>query len=105
MAEKGDLQKAYDALSAKQTAVAGPWAYYDGDHPLVYSTERLRKIFKNLEARFIENWCAVVVDAVLERLELTTISVANDQASRILLMTPSACSWSGPDARTRLVRL
>ncbi len=37
---KTDLQKAYNALTAKQTAVAGLWAYYDGDHPLEYSTER-----------------------------------------------------------------
>ena len=34
MAEKSDLEKAYAALSGKQTDVTGYWAYYDEEHPL-----------------------------------------------------------------------
>jgi len=76
-----DLEKAYDCLSAKQAAYALLWRYYDGDHPLVFSTNRREKIFSGAELKFLENWCAVVVDAILERLDLMSISVANDQAA------------------------
>lgn len=65
-----DLKKAFEALKGKQERYNLLWDYYDGNHPLVYSTKRLREIFDKLDARFEENWCAVVVDAALDRLSL-----------------------------------
>ena len=65
-----DLERAYAALAAKNLAYKTLFDYYDGNQPLVYSTERLREIFQKIDARFEQNWCAVVVDSVLERLTL-----------------------------------
>ncbi len=80
-----DLDKAYEALAAKARTYQTLWQYYDGDQPLVYSRERLREIFQNLDARFNENWCGVVVDSVWERIDLKTFQVAgNEQAGKRL---------------------
>ena len=74
-----DLEIAFAALSAKQQTYDELWAYYDGNHPLTYSVARLREVFKSAQTRFTENWCAVVVDAVLERLMLQGFAVAGDE--------------------------
>ena len=63
-----DLELAYKALSDKQLAYDRLWSYYDGDQPLVYSAQRLKELFRDISARFTENWCQVVVDSVLDRL-------------------------------------
>lgn len=75
-----DLAIALAHLSAKQKRYQALWDYYEGRQPLVYSTERLREVFNDIEARFSANWCAVVVDSVLDRLELETPQVPDDQA-------------------------
>lgn len=76
-----DLDVAVAALTAKKRHYDALWRYYDGEQPLVYSSEKLKEIFSGLEARFTENWCAVVVDSVLDRLELQTPTVAGDEAA------------------------
>jgi len=75
-----DLQAAVKALMAKQAGYARLWRYYEGDQPLIYSADRLRTVFKNLDARFIQNWCAVVVDATMDRINLSGFSVSGDEA-------------------------
>jgi len=75
-----DLELAVAALTGKKRRYDALWRYYDGEQPLVYSSEKLKEIFSGLEARFTENWCAVVVDSVLDRLELYTPTVAGDEA-------------------------
>lgn len=72
-----DLEKAFNALVDKKRGYGKLWRYYDGDQPLVYNSERLREIFSGLEARFTENWCAVVVDAVLDRIEMQVPRLAD----------------------------
>ena len=74
-----DLQLAVAHLNAKRTTYDLLWRYYDGDHPLIYSTEKLKSIFKKIDARFTENWCAVVVDSVLDRMNLNKPSVINNK--------------------------
>lgn len=77
-----DLQVMISALVAKKRRYDMLWAYYDGRQPLVYSSEKLKEIFSGLDARFTQNWCAVVVDSVLDRLELRTPTVVDQpQAS------------------------
>lgn len=85
MAQTTDLQIAVNNLSSKKPRYDMLWRYYDGDQPLVYSSERLREIFSGLDARFTENWCAVVVDSVLDRMELRTPHISNDDALSALL--------------------
>lgn len=76
-----DLQIAISALTNKKFRYDRLWRFYDGDALLVYTSERLREIFSGLDAHFTENWCAVVVDAVLNRMELRTPNVSNDDAA------------------------
>jgi hypothetical protein len=66
-----DLQEAFEALQGKQRHVKKMYDYYDGNQPLMYTATRLREVFENRCARFSQNWCAVVVDSILDRLEIT----------------------------------
>ncbi len=80
-----DLQIAVSHLTWKKPRYDALWRYYDGEQSLVYSSSKLREIFHGLDARFIENWCAVVVDSVLDRLELRDLVVSdNDSATQTL---------------------
>jgi hypothetical protein len=79
-----DLERAYKALSAKKPIYNRLFDYYDGNQPLLYTNKRLEEIFKGLDAIFIENWCAVVIDAVLDRINLKSLQ-ASDQTSQDML--------------------
>jgi len=81
MAIKSDLQKAVEALTAKGTLYTALWDYYDGNHPLRYSTKRLKEVFKHVNVNFTENWCAVVINAVAHRLNLLRFDVAEDDVA------------------------
>lgn len=80
-----DLEKIYDAIVAKRPLYTVMFKYYNGDHPLIYSTERLQTIFKNIKAKFIQNWCKVIVDAMLDRIKLLRFTVADDEPMETLL--------------------
>lgn len=79
MAELNDLKLAYDTLSAKQRPYTLLWNYYDGDQPLVYSADRLREVFRKLDAVFIQNWCSVVIDAASDRIDLQEITLESKE--------------------------
>ena len=66
-----DLQVIFEALDKKRKPVQRLFDYYDGRQPLQYTAQRLANVFDNRCARFTQNWCAVVVDSVLDRIELT----------------------------------
>jgi hypothetical protein len=85
MAVETDLQKAVLALTAKKPRYDHLFSYYDGQQPLVYSSEKLREIFSGLNARFTENWCGVVVDSVLNRLDLRDVTAPNDDVTTEML--------------------
>ena len=85
-----DIEIAYAALSSKAATYNLLWRYYDGDHPLVYNAERLREVFDRIDARFVQNWCAVVVDAAMDRINLARWQVGKDQAATDLLNTEFA---------------
>jgi hypothetical protein len=82
-----DLERAYAALAGKAATYDALWDYYDGQQPLIYSAARLREIFKNINARFAENWCAVVIDAMLERIDLERFHVPGNEAAEKALNT------------------
>jgi hypothetical protein len=48
---------------------------------LVYSTARLREVFSRIDARFVENWCAVVIDATMDRINLRGFQVADNEVA------------------------
>jgi hypothetical protein len=73
------LDAAFKALKAKRADYDKLWSYYDGDHPLKYSTERLRELFRSLDVKFTINWCAVVVNAVYDRIQLDGFTVQGNK--------------------------
>ena len=54
-----DLERAFKALTNKQASTTTLWDYYDGNHPLRFSTERLKAIF-GPSTRFAQNWAESV---------------------------------------------
>jgi hypothetical protein len=65
-----DLASAFLALQKKKVPYNTLYAYYDGDQPITYTAERLREIFQNINTRFTQNWCKVVIDSVKDRVRL-----------------------------------
>lgn len=76
VSEITDLQRAHKALSSKRQGYTDLWAYYDGKQPTVYTSKRLKEIFKDLDATFNENWCSVVIDCATDRINLEGFAVA-----------------------------
>lgn len=81
MAVPTDVQKAVTALTAKKPRYDMIFRYFDGLQPLVYSSEKLREIFSGLDARFTVNWCAIVINSVLDRMNLSAVTVPDDDAA------------------------
>jgi hypothetical protein len=73
-----DLDEAFAAIRGKRTSLDTLFAYMDGPQPLKYSTEKLAELFRNINTHFEENLCTVVVDAVLDRVQLTGFTTKND---------------------------
>jgi Phage portal protein, SPP1 Gp6-like len=44
--------------------------YYDGDHSLVFATAKWTEAFGSEFEEFADNWCQVVVDSMVQRLEI-----------------------------------
>ena len=79
-----DLQRAFDALAGKLPVYNSLFQYAAGTQPLVYSTDRLRSAFGNINARFSQNWLAVVLDSELDRMALTGLDVEDKAANTAL---------------------
>ena len=94
-----DLEQAFAALTEKQRRVSTSFAYYDGEHGLVYSTRRLREVWRDLDAKFVQNWCAVVIDALIDRITLTSLAVGDDDALTAELAGLYQSSFQYPSMR------
>jgi hypothetical protein len=57
-------------LDAQLMGVAICEAYYNGNHPLQFATSKFKEAFGSLFSAFADNWCAIVVDAPVERLKV-----------------------------------
>jgi hypothetical protein len=100
MATLTDLQRAYNALSAKATPYQTLWAYYDGDQPLRYANPNLKTKFRKLVEHFTANWCAVVVDSLTDRLDLSGLSHEDEGVAKRLA---SAWDVAGMDVEAEEV--
>lgn len=69
-----DLATAYDALKAKRKSYDERIDYYYGQQPVNYLHERVAEIFRGFETNFTANWCAVVIDSLLNKMELTGVT-------------------------------
>lgn len=65
-----DLKNMYESLRVQSEKARAFRKYYAGDHPLIYSHERLREVFNKSNVKFVQNWCAVVIDSTLDRIDL-----------------------------------
>ncbi len=80
-AGRKDLTEAFNAINNKRKDLTTLFNYADGPQPLRYSTEKLEELFKDINAHFELNWCSVVIDAVLDRLELTGFRIVGDDSA------------------------
>jgi len=65
-----DLELAFTALQNKFKPYTDLFSYQDGNARLKYSTERLERAFGTSLAYFSQNWIAVIINSVLDRLTL-----------------------------------
>lgn len=63
-------------LSDRRPHVEKLAAYYDGLHDLRFASKKFQKAFGGLFDSFADNWCALVVDAVEERLNVDGFRVS-----------------------------
>lgn len=73
-----DIEKAFEAIKNKRKLYDELWSYFDGNPKLKYSTQRLARAFSNSLTYFAQNWGAVIVNAVLDRLVLKGFDANND---------------------------
>ncbi|WP_433434486.1 phage portal protein [Nonomuraea sp. CA-141351] len=57
-------------------------AYYDGEHRLAFAQEKFYEAFGGLfQSRWAENFCALIVDSVAERLRIEGFRMTDDPAA------------------------
>lgn len=66
-----DLAWGFDQLDKRRKRYQLARAYYDGEHRLLFATERFTNAFANLFREFADNLCPAVVEAPAERLRIT----------------------------------
>lgn len=64
------LLKLCKELDKRQTDISQNDAYYCGDHNLAFATPKFREAFGLTLNAFSDNWCALICDAVDERLDV-----------------------------------
>lgn len=79
-----DLQIAFKALHDKMQPYTTLFKYAEGDQPLKYTSERLIEAFRNIDAKFQQNWCSVIIDAALDRLVLSGWNVKDKQSDAMI---------------------
>ena len=84
------LKRCVAALSGKQAAMNRRFAYYDGTAMLPVITERLREVYHQFNIVGAENWSAVVVDSMTDRITLRGLHGPDDATTALL-----ADAWSG----------
>lgn len=72
--ELGDLMDALDALDAALPRYARAESYYTGETPEVFASPRMRWAMMRTGLAFRLNFARIPVDAVAERLKITTVS-------------------------------
>jgi hypothetical protein len=82
-----DIKPAVLAIAAKREEYAVLRDYYEGDHELKFSTDKIRKALGKIGIYFAENWLAVVVDAAVDRLSLKGFEVSDSPELTTLLAT------------------
>lgn len=58
--------------------IHGALDYYRGRHPLRFASDAFRSHFESQFAGFTDNWCAPVIDATVERMNMLGIRLGDD---------------------------
>lgn len=74
------LRRLHKELIDRRPAVQRSTDYYEGFQNLAFESDRFRKAFGAQLSAFADNWCAVVVDAVEERLNVEGFRVGKEPA-------------------------
>lgn len=53
------------------SVLAARWAYYVGDHPKIYATPKIERMFAGLADSMTDNYCGLAVNTRLSRLQVT----------------------------------
>ena len=80
-----DLDVAVYEIVSKRSRVTALWNYYWGNQPLRYSSSRLKEMFGSLDVSFVENWCGVVVDSTMDRINLSGFVISEDKEATNIL--------------------
>jgi hypothetical protein len=83
------LKRCVAALTGKQAAINRRFAYYDGAALLPVITDRLREVYHQFNIVGAENWSAVVVDCMTDRIALRGLHGPDDATTALL-----ADAWS-----------
>jgi hypothetical protein len=74
-------RQALDAeLVARQPEMQLYDDYYDGDHRLLFATNKFKEAFGDVFGAFATNWCGLVVDVAVERLGINGFRFGEDDA-------------------------
>ena len=60
------------------------WSYYRGDISAPYLTAKLRETFGPLADSFVENYCALAIDARIDRMEITGFDGPGETAAQTM---------------------
>lgn len=79
-----DLKKAFDYLTEHRDGYLKAEAYYGGDQPEVFQSQRWMRIFRFEGADFRFNFTKTVVDSVLNRLDINQIQATTNAANNYI---------------------
>lgn len=82
-----DVKRAFEVLSGKTKHHTEYWKYYDGEAPVPFASDRMRELFQKINIYVAENWSAVVIDAVSDRISLQGFTIADNKAAEEQLNT------------------
>lgn len=72
------VKRLYAEMNLRRPIIKRAANYYDGDHNLAFASEKFLEAFGGLFRAFADNWCATVVDAAEERLNIDGFRVSTD---------------------------
>lgn len=78
------ITSALQVMNAALPAYVEAQEMYDGNAPEIHANIYIRKALRSTGEKFRVNWAKTAVDAVLNRLEISSITSPDDEATRII---------------------
>lgn len=79
-----DLEHAIKSIQDDELRVLKAEQYADNAQPEVFASARLKRILERTGRKFRVNWARVVIQSVLNRLELSSVTSGNDETDEII---------------------